>query len=342
MSGESQAKEVTLLEAKLLLRSWWKYLLSKWLWIGIFGIAVGIIGIFYAASQKTIYTAELTFAADADPNGLGSMAGLASQFGFDVGGNSGAFEGDNLIILLKSRRLIDKTFLTPVVIDGKKQLLVEYFISTKNGNKKGTPTAKIIFEENQMPGNRRRDSVMKAFFTEMMASISIGRIDRKSDIILASLKSEDETFAQVFIEQLANNAIQYYKDFKTSKSTQNVAILQRQTDSVRRLITGGIVSIAQSNDLNINPMKQVMKTGVQRKGVDLQVNTTLYQELVKNLQLSRMAMRTETPFIQIIDTPILPLDKKKMGRAKAGVLFGMMGLFLATLFFALKRLIKQI
>ena len=163
----------------------------------------------------------------------------------------------------------------------------------------------IVFAENQKPGIRRRDSVMKAFFGEMMTAINIGRIDRKTDIILASLKSEDEIFAQVFLEQLANNAIQYYKDFKTSKSIQSVAIHQRQTDSVLRLISGGIVSIAISNDLNINPMKQVMKIGSQRRGVDLEVNKALYMELAKNLELSKMAMRKETPFIQIIDTPIL-------------------------------------
>ncbi len=62
-----------------------------------------------------------------------------------------------------------------------------------------------------------------------------------------------------------------------------MALLQRQTDSVKNLLTGNITSIAVSNDLNVNPLKQVMRTGVQRKQVDMQVNGTLYGELAKNL-----------------------------------------------------------
>ena len=36
--------------------------------------------------------------------GDGSLSGLASQFGYNIGG--GAFTGDNLLELMKSRRLI--------------------------------------------------------------------------------------------------------------------------------------------------------------------------------------------------------------------------------------------
>ncbi|MEJ7682727.1 MAG: hypothetical protein WKG06_33685 [Segetibacter sp.] len=67
--------------------------------------------------------------------------------------------------------------------------------------------------------------------------------------------------------------------------------MQRQTDSVRNLVSGNIVSIASENDLNINPLRQLPKANIQRKGIDVQVNTALYGELVKNLELSRMALR---------------------------------------------------
>jgi uncharacterized protein involved in exopolysaccharide biosynthesis len=52
-------------------------------------------------------------------------------------------------------------------------------------------------------------------------------------------------------------------------------------------------------------------------------------------------MRQETPFIQIVDTPILPLDKKKAGKAKSGIIFAIMGGFLSLAFFIIKRVIKN-
>jgi hypothetical protein len=338
--NDSSVEEVSLTAAKKVLVGWWDYLLSKWLWIGLTGLVFGVAGIFYAYSKKPVYTAELAFAAESGKAAMGGYAGLAAQFGLEMGG-SNAFEGDNLIYLLKSRNLIDRTFLTPVNVDGKKQLLVEYYILTKlEGSKKKSPYS-VTFSPDQQPGNRLRDSLMKSFHQEVTGALNIFRVDRRIDLIVVQLQSEDEVFAKIFVENLTNNAIQYFVDYRSKKARQNVAILQRQTDSIRRLITGGITSIAVSNDLNVNPLRQVSQVGAQRKGIDVQVNSALYTDLAKNLQASGIVMRQETPFIQIVDTPILPLDKKKAGKAKSGIIFAIMGGFLSLAFFIIKRMIKN-
>jgi len=49
--------------------------------------------------------------------------------------------------------------------------------------------------------------------------------------------------------------------------------------------------------------------------------------------LSRMALRRETPLIQIVDKPILPLEKKKPGRLLTGITYGFIGGILAILYF---------
>lgn len=337
---ESTVEQITLVQAKNRLNNWWKYILSKWIWIGLAGILFGLGGIYYASIQKPVYIAELTFAAESDKGG-GGYASLASQFGIEMGG--GAFEGENLIELLKSRLLIDKTFLTEVQVNGKRQLLIEYYIDyLTDGNKQDTTFSRVTFSADQKPGYRLRDSMMKVFYFHITkGALGINKIDKRLDIISAKLYHRDERFAKLFIETLTNNAIQYYVDYKIKKAKQNVEILQRQTDSLRRLISGGIISIAQSNDLNINPTKQVLRTNVQRRGVDVQVNTALYSELVTNLEASRIAMRKETPFIQIIDSPILPLEKNKLGRLKTGLIFAFAGGFLTFLFFILIRLFKK-
>jgi uncharacterized protein involved in exopolysaccharide biosynthesis len=75
--------------------------------------------------------------------------------------------------------------------------------------------------------------------------------------------------------------------------------------------------------------------------LDVQVNSALYGELVKNLELARMALRRETPLIQVIDTPLLPLDKNKLGRLKGGLMFGAVAAFLAILFFIGRKLFAK-
>ncbi len=337
----SEDKEYALDEFKKILRNWTVYLKSKLLWIFLAGIICGLYGIYYASKQQPVYTAQLTFASDIGQSGMGAYAGIASQLGLDVGGGESIFEGDNLMELLRSRLLVQKTFLTPVSINGKNELLVDYYIDSREMRKqwKNNPVlSKITFSAAPQPPDRNRDSIMKLFYGNIVnGSLTIDRIDRRLNIISATLQDNDELFAKLFIEHLVDNAIQYYTNFKIAKARQNVQILQKQTDSVRNLVSGNIVSIASESDLNINPLRQLPKANIQRKGIDIQVNTALYGELVKNLELSRMALRKETPLIQVIDVPTLPLDKKKMGRLRGAVIFGFIGGSLALLFFILRK-----
>jgi hypothetical protein len=61
--------------------------------------------------------------------------------------------------------------------------------------------------------------------------------------------------------------------------------------------------------------------------VDVQANTLT--ELV-NSGLAKVTLRKETPLIQIIDRPILPLAKERFGKAK-GIVLGLAGFFCRSL-----------
>jgi uncharacterized protein involved in exopolysaccharide biosynthesis len=54
----------------------------------------------------------------------------------------------------------------------------------------------------------------------------------------------------------------------------------------------------------------------------VQANTAILTELVKQSELAKVTLRKETPLIQIIDRPILPLAKERFGKAKGIVLGG--------------------
>src|SRR5690606_18825783 len=62
---------------------------------------------------------------------LGAAAGLASQFGINLGGlghSGGFFEGDNIMKFLLSRSMIEKTLLSEAQFDGKPVLLVNRYV----------------------------------------------------------------------------------------------------------------------------------------------------------------------------------------------------------------------
>jgi uncharacterized protein involved in exopolysaccharide biosynthesis len=81
----------------------------------------------------------------------------------------------------------------------------------------------------------------------------------------------------------------------------------------------------------------------QRKQVDVQANSAIYTEVVKNLEIARGMLQRETPLIQIIDQPVLPLANDKTGKFKAlltgGILGAIIGIFLIAVRKAYKKLI---
>ncbi len=125
--------EISLKELVLKVKDWYRFLLTKWLIIVAAGIIGGSIGVGYAFFSKPEYTASLSFALEDEKqsaNGFSGALGLASSLGIDLGSSAGgAFSGANLIELMKSRNIIEKALLNPIIVNGKKQSLVQHFIN---------------------------------------------------------------------------------------------------------------------------------------------------------------------------------------------------------------------
>ncbi|MFP5040693.1 hypothetical protein [Parasediminibacterium sp. JCM 36343] len=320
------------------------FLLSKWALILAVSLLAAVAAIVYTWRQDPKYSATMTFVAESETSsGLGGYASLAAQFGVDVGGSSSsAFSEDNLVELLKSRLLIDKTLLSPF---GDGLLIDKYIANHKINEKLATDTAlsKINFATIAAGKyNRATDSVFNAIANGIIKSqIDVDRIDKKLDIIYIKMTDIDMLFAKKFVEMLASNAILFYTDYKTRKNLANVAILQRQTDSVKRMLFGDISDIASIVDLNVNPIKQTLRTNGQKRQIDLQVNTALYTELLKNLEISKLTLRKETPLIQVIDVPKLPLKNEKKGRFLMGLLGAILGAIITSVFLLIKKWIVE-
>ncbi|MCF8330290.1 MAG: hypothetical protein K9I37_08110, partial [Crocinitomicaceae bacterium] len=72
------------------------------------------------------------------------------------------------------------------------------------------------------------------------------------------------------------------------------------------------------------------------KQLEIQVLSTMYGELIKNLELSRTMMAKDQPLIQLIDQPRFPLEKEKTSKLIYSICGGIL-MFLATSAFILFR-----
>ncbi len=324
----------------------YSYIKTKKLLIFGGGLIFAITGATFVYFSSPKYTAKVTFFSDNDKGGkLGGYASIASQFGIDLGmGNEGAFTGDNLIALFKSRVIIEKTLYSKIDSEKNIKFVDQYFINHKikeigiRGHKSYDLTNTYF---SNVDDQRLKDSLVGIICEQYVKeNLSIEKIDRKVDIIYVALTENNDVFAKKFTETMVANVIDYYMNYKTSKSRNNVEILRHQADSVRERLYGGITNIAEMNDLNVNPIKQTPKTGIQKKQTEMQVNAALYTELLKNLEISELTLKKETPLIQIIDRPILPLKNQKMGRAIGAIIGMIIGCILTAIFLGTRYAIK--
>jgi uncharacterized protein involved in exopolysaccharide biosynthesis len=348
--------EISLKELMLKLGEWWSYFLSRWVIILIAGILGGGIGLTYAWLTKPSYKAVVTFALEDDKGsggGLSGALGLASSLGIDLGTNAGgAFSGANLIELMKSRKIVGKTLLESYENEGKKKILAnDLLVISKLGSKlaaKSDQFQNFSFSGVENPDNLniQQDTVIKLLYDYLFEKniLSIAQKDKKISIITVEVNANNELFSKLFAEQLVKNVSDFYVETKSKKAKTNVAILQKQADSIRNELNQAITGVAVSSDntYNLNPALNVNRVPSTKKQVDVQANTAILTQLVTNLEMAKVTLMRETPLIQLIDRPTLPLKKDKPGKLKSLILGGLLAGFLALVFLIVQRLGKQI
>ncbi len=345
--------EISLKELIEKVKDWYSYLLLKWKIIILVAFIGAILGLGYSFIKKPVYKASLSFALEDEKGGggLGGALSLASQFGFDFGGSGGgAFTSSNLIELFKSRSMVEKTLLTSVFYNGKKVSLAEIYIQNIKWRDKWNKKPKlknIQFSPNinRQKFTRIQDSIFGVIYENLSKKdLVVSQKDRKVDITTVEVYSKNELFAKLFAEALAKEVSDFYIETKSKKAKMNMDILIHQTDSVRGELNGAITGVAVANDntFGLNPAMNIKRTPSARRQVDVQANTAILTELVKQTELAKVVLRKETPLIQVIDRPILPLKKEKVGKLKGVILGGFLGGFLIVLYLIIKKLFNNL
>jgi hypothetical protein len=297
----------------------------------------------------------LTFALEEDKGsggGLGGALGLASSFGIDMGGSGGgAFAGSNLMELMKSRLLVEKTLLNPVIVNKDTISIAEYYIRNNKlreswDEKPELKNIQFLPNAERTKFNLQQDSILQTLFKAVTGTkaLTIAQKDKKVSITSIEVVSENENFSKVFCENLVKEISDFYIETKSKKARINTEILQKQADSIRGELNGAITGVAAEMDqvYNLNPAFNVRSTPSKRRQVDVQANTAILTQLIAQLELSKVTLRKETPLIQVIDKPILPLEKEKVGKLKSLILGGFLAGFLTVLYLVFGRLYKKL
>ncbi|UZD21376.1 GumC domain-containing protein [Algoriphagus halophytocola] len=350
MSGSQHFtdNQFTLKEVVQNISSWLSFFISKWKIIVLAGVIGLGLGALVSVLKKPVYIASTTFVLeDGDGSGMGQMSGLASLVGVNlgsIGGTSGLFQGDNIMELYRSERMLDEALLSDFDED---ELLIDRFIAFEEIDRKWKNKVDISNMDFSIPREQftvSQDSVVKEVGQLIRENqLSVAKPDRKLSIIQVSISSKDQAYAKVFNERLVENVNEFYRETKTKKTSENLAILQSQADSVRKILDESIGAYAAATDRvpNANPLLSSATTDTRKRQIDVQATGAVYEEIVKNLEIAKVNHRNNSPLIQIIDSPRFPLERSEIRLVKGMVLGGIIVALLTLFFLFFQRLYRR-
>jgi primosomal protein N'' len=313
-----------------------KYLFSKWVIIVIATVLCASLGLVYSINKTPQYVAGLTFSVIEKGSSGGGMASLAGQFGFNIGGGgAGVFSGSNMIELLQSRNLIERTLLHETVINGKPCRIIDFYREInppeEDEDEEETPKEIIDFPLglDRADFSRKQDSLLYLFSMGITTKkLTISKQKKDVNIIGISFLNKHELFAKLFTETLIEVVSDFYIQTKTKNTKINLDAMISRADSIKKEFDKSLEDMARYSDQNMNAAKQIVRVEQQKIQTKVQLTGTAYAELTKNIEILKLDLAQQTPLIQVIDKPIMPLSIASFGKIKGIILGGFLGGFL--------------
>jgi uncharacterized protein involved in exopolysaccharide biosynthesis len=338
-----QNNELGFKEIMLLFKYWLVFFYEKKNILIVFFLAGSIIGFIQVKNQKPKYTAKLSYILEENSSpSSNSTLSLISQIGISANNSvGGMFSPSYLSELMKSRMMIEKILLRPVLIENNYITLVEYYIRINDLRKKwkNTPEYKSVkFEINSNPRlfTVQQNKIITSIYSELILkeNMFIGIKNKESNIPEISITNKDELFAKLFCENLLEGTSEFYIESKSRKAKNTLKLLELQLDSVRNKYNTALTSFASASEIlfNLNNANKSKETNSLKKQIDIQSISALIPVLVANIENTKSTIRNETPLFQIIDKPMLPLPKETPSIIKSVLIYGMSFILVIIIF----------
>ncbi|MFZ4106902.1 hypothetical protein [Flavobacterium sp.] len=343
-------EEISLKEIIQKLGDWWNYLKTQWFKIAIVGFIGGFSGFVYSWMQPITYSAKMTFIVEESKSAsssLGGLSSLAGQFGVDIGGggSSGILSGDNILAYFKSPALAREVLLSTYNEKGNLSIAdayVQAYHLRDDWDKKNIGILTFSPSTEGIIYTRLQDSLIQVISRKIIKDqFSIAKADKKASFIEVETIFEDELLAKAYCEKIVEIAVKKYLLVKTKRQQVTVDNLQKRVDSIADLLNNKTVISANlqtsNSTMDINPLYKTNTTIInETTSRDKLMLGTIFGEVTKNLELAKFTLSQETPVIQVIDPPVLPLQKNKLSKLLLLISGSLLGLIFATLYYTLK------
>jgi len=332
--------------------------------IGVFAL----MGIVFALGSTNVYTATTTFIPKGQTSsGPGSLSGLASLAGINLGGMNG---GDSEIppsmypMVLNSIPFQEKLLALSVSINGNKIQLKEHLLGQMNYTDsnslsfltllkkytiglpaliKGTLFAKMnaLPSYSEMPIVKRLSYEDEQLSNYLKNLVTIN-VDTKEGFITLTCQDKDPQIAAIVALNAQTLLQEEVINFKI-KNAQELLTFTEGLNAEKKMSFEALQDeLATFRDQHQNISSGLFENKLNRLESELAIARSVYEELSKQVEQARIQVSKDTPIFTIIDPVVIPNKRTSPKRTLIVVIWSFLGLITGLTYILLKEPIKHL
>jgi len=324
-------KEILLYDALVIVKNRFDYVLRMKYKILFFSVFFSLMSFVVNLLIPIRYTATyLVINENTTSSKLDTYASLAELAGIDIpSANVNAYDGENIIEFIKGSEIIRTTLLS----NYKDSFFLDVYLLLK-----GKPNSNLFINK-EYHQNRENDSICNKVILEIQKKLTVEKMNKKNDVITIQFTDQNEQFAFYFLYKLLENVSTHYKDYKTQKNYNYVSVLNNQVDSIKKVIHKKLEIVASKSDKDVNLVFNKPKVKIFSEQQLLQSANVLYNDLLKNLQIAKINLLSEKPFLHIIESPKMPLDSNKKSKVLVLLVSFLASMVFSIVFYFIKSIV---
>ena len=353
-----QDDEITLKELILKIQEFWRELWRYWWLIALITIPFVAYMTYKASRADVTYPAQLTFMVNNDEGGgMSSISGLLGTFGLG-GRGGGEYNLDKMLQLMKSRRITEEVIFTEVEIEGRKDFIANHLIHNLDTLDKWYKEPSLL--------NRKPDPLKDFKFTHDSLAIFtnlenkavkklqgkiLGRDDNpgfissgyseESGILDITTETQHEDLSIVLSKEYFEQLAKFYTEKSVGSHKLTYDLLKIKSDSIFQELNSAEFQLANYIETRRGIISETEMLTKNRLNREIQKLTLMYGESAKNLELADFTLRSNTPFVTLIDAPVSPIKPESESIFRSLIIGGFLGVFVGILFVIARKIYRD-
>ena len=352
--------DIYLKDIILKVRSFYREIVKYRKYVILASVVFAAYFLFKTLRKKPVFTATLTYMINTNEgSSLGSLKGILGQFGLSKGDK---YNPDKIVALNKARTIVEKVIFQKANINGQEDFLANHIITYldtlgrwahipwyKKFYKKKNPLKGFKFDNGDIKNfSTLENSALKNvyyFIAGDRNSASSGAMkcgyNEDSEILYIKTTTHNEKLSWEITNRLFDQLSDYYIKKTIEKQKKTYDIVKEKKDSILAELKKTEAELAAFKDRTYGAYNHRTTLRERELTRELHKLNLMYGEIIKNLEIADFSLKNKTPFVQVIDRPLLPLDSYKPSLIRSLILGIFTGAFLSIIFIVLRKIYRE-